>query len=262
MPELPDVQVFKELVDATSLHRRVEDLMLREELVEGTDPQTIRDHLRGSELSETRRHGKHLFVNVDEDGWLRLHLGMTGDLVSHSRRELPEYTQLRIDFTDGSYLAYLSERKLGAISRVSDVDEYIEDHELGPDATADLDLAGFREVLDRRRGSIKGALMNQEALAGLGNLYVDEIVFQAGVHPQSETSTLDDGVIGALFETMHEVVEEAVADRADPAGFPDGWLLAHRDPDDRCPRDRHQLEKIEVSGRSTYLCPHHQKRIG
>lgn len=262
MPELPDVQVFKELVDATSLHRRVTDLMLRQELVEGTNPQTIRDHLRGSELSETRRHGKHLFVHVDGDGWLRLHFGMTGDLVSYAKGDQPEYTQLRIDFDDGSHLAYLSERKFGAISWVRDVDQFIEDHDLGPDAIADIDLDRFRRVLAQRRGSIKGTLMNQEALAGLGNVYVDEILFQAGIHPRSDTTALDEDLSLQLFETMHEVVDEAVGDRADPSSFPDDWLLSHRDPDDACPRDGHRLKKIEVSGRSTYLCPHHQKRIG
>ncbi|MGA7273022.1 MAG: DNA-formamidopyrimidine glycosylase family protein [Acidimicrobiia bacterium] len=189
MPELPDVQVFKELVDATSLHRRVENLMLRQELVEETDPQTIRDHLRGSHLTETRRHGKHLFVHIDDNGWLRLHFGMTGDLVSYSKGDEPKYTQLRIDFDDGSHLAYSSKRKFGTISWVGDVEQFIEDHELGPDATNDLDLDRFGRVLAQRRGSIKGTLMNQEALAGLGNVYVDAILFQAGIRPRSDTAT-------------------------------------------------------------------------
>lgn len=70
MQELPDVEVLRRYVDASSLHRPVADVMVREQLVEDTSPQTIRDHLRSAEVTETRRHGKHLFLHIDDNAWL------------------------------------------------------------------------------------------------------------------------------------------------------------------------------------------------
>jgi len=261
MPELPDVQVFKELVDATSLHQRIEDVMLREEMVEESSPQKIRDRMRGAELEETRRHGKHLFLKSADDGWLRLHFGMTGDLVSYSTGEDPEHTQLRIDFDDGSHLAYTCQRKFGEISWVEDVDSFVEDQQLGPDALNDLDLEELRQIVANRRGSIKGTLMSQGAIAGLGNVYVDEILFQSGIHPESSTQKLEPDSVAALFESIQEVSEEAIQARAEVADMPDDWLLPHRGKGSSCPRDGATIEKVEVSGRPTYVCTEHQELI-
>lgn len=261
MPELPDVQVFKELADATSLHRRIEDVMLREEMVEESSPQRIRDRLRGGELEETRRHGKHLFLRSGDDGWLRLHFGMTGDLVSYSSGEDPEHTQLRIDFDDGSHLAYTCQRKFGEISWVDDVKRFVEKDQLGPDALNDLDLGEFRQIISDRRGSIKGTLMSQDAIAGLGNVYVDEILFQSGVHPESSTEELDANTVAGLLDSIQHVSKRAIEARADVADMPDDWLLPNREKGASCPRDGGTIEKIEVSGRPTYVCTKHQELI-
>lgn len=261
MPELPDLRVLEEYVDATSLHRRIEDVMLRADLVSDPVPQRIRDGLRGAAFEETRRHGKHLFIRAGDRGWLHLHFGMTGDLVAYSTGEQPEHTELRVDFADGSHLACTSTRRFGEISWVEDVDRYVEDAGLGPDPLEDdLDAAALRERFSGRSGTLKGTLMTQEVVAGLGNLYVDEILFQAGLHPESETGHLDDADLEHLATTMHEVVEAAVAARADPGRLPDDWLLPHREPGEPCPRGDGTIERIEVSGRATYLCPGHQER--
>ena len=261
MPELPDVQVFKEVADATSLHKLIEDVMLREEMVEEVAPQTIRNHLRGVELEETRRHGKHLFLRAAEGGWLRLHFGMTGDLVAYSGGDDPEHTQLRIDFDDGSHLAYVCQRKFGEISWVDDVEEFVDEHGLGPDALEDMDFDLFRDTISDRRGSIKGTLMSQDVIAGLGNVYVDEILFEAGIHPESSTEELDEDTIERLLDTIQHVSETAIEARADVDEMPDDWLLPNREEGAACPRDGARIEKMEVSGRPTYLCTDHQELI-
>lgn len=262
MPELPDVQVLKDLVDATSLRQPIEDVMLHEEMVEGAPPQDIRDGLRGAELAETDRHGKHLFLRAGDRGWLRLHFGMTGDLAAFSKDEEPEHTQLRIDFADGSHLAFVCIRKFGEISWVDDPEGFIEEHDLGPDALDDLDREGFRRLVGERAGSIKGTLMNQESMAGLGNIYTDEILFHAGVHPESETASLGPETVDRLFEAMHEVLEGAIDARANPEDMPDDWLLPRREEGAGCPRDGGTLEKLEVSGRPTFVCTQPQERVG
>lgn len=263
MPELPDVEVLRQYADTHALHRRIDDVMLREQLVEDTSPQTIRDHLRGSELTEARRHGKHLFLRSSDDGWLRLHFGMTGTLAFYSDGEAPTHTELRLDFDDGSHLAYVNQRKFGAISWIDDVAAFVQENELGPDPLdGDVGWSTFLERVGSRGGTIKGTLMNQEVLAGLGNVYVDEILFQSGIDPRSDTQALDEDHLEALHRTMHEVINEAISDEADVEEMPPGWLVSNREPGSACPRCDGTIQRTEVSGRSTYFCPDHQQRIG
>jgi len=262
MPELPDVEILKRYVDATSLHRRIDDVMVRERLVVDAAPQTIRVRLRGSQLTAARRHGKHLFLHASDGGWLRLHFGMTGTL-EVSSGDTPEHTELRVSFRDGRHLAYVNRRKFGEISWVDDVDAFVDARGLGPDPLADdVDRETFGELIGSRRGTIKGTLMNQEVLAGLGNVYVDEILFQAGIHPESATEDLDAEHLDRLFDVMDGVIEGAIGHHADPDRVPDDWLLGHREPDLPCPRGSGRIANIEVTGRTTYLCPEHQERIG
>jgi len=262
VPELPDVELFKRYADATSLHRDVDDVFLRSQLVDDVSPGTIRRHLRGSRLEETRRHGKHLFLRSSNGGWLQLHFGMTG-LLESSSGDAPPHTELRLDFADGGHLAFVNQRKFGTISWVDDVDEYVAAGELGPDPLADdVDLPAFLQRLESRRGTIKGALMNQEVIAGLGNVYTDEICFQAGIDPRSATAHLDDGHLRMLHATMRRVIDEAIACHASVEEMPDDWLLPHRESDLPCPRCDGHIERTEVTGRSTYLCAGHQQRIG
>lgn len=259
MPELPDVEVFKRYVDSTSLHREIADVLLRERLVEDVSPQRIRDGLRSARLSETRRHGKHLFARAGDDGWLRLHFGMTGWLGAYSEGEDPDHTELRIDFADGSHLAFVDQRKLGAISWIEDVDEFVQEQGLGPDPLVDdLDLSRFTEIVGGRRGTIKSTLMSQDLIAGLGNVYVDEILFQVGAHPEVEAGELADERLAEIRSVMGHVIETAIDRGADVAELPDTWLLPHREEGVACPRCGGEIRHTEVSGRTTYYCGTHQ----
>lgn len=260
MPELPDVQVFKEYVDATSLHQRITGLRFDgADLRKTVSARTLRRRLEGRVLRATRRHGKHLFLEIEGDGWLRLHFGMTGDLEYYKGDETPEHTKLRLDFPHGYHLAYIDVRKFGEIGFVDDPDAFVAEEGLGPDALA-LDAEGFRERLAGRRGTLKGTLINQEVLAGLGNEYVDEILFHAALHPETRTSALDDRALDGLHASMREVVEEAVRARVEPGRMPPSFLLPRRSAGEACPRCGGTIEKTEVVGRPTYLCPDHQRR--
>lgn len=260
MPELPDVQVFKEYVDATSLHQRITGLRLdAADLRETVSARTLKKRLEGRELRSTRRHGKHLFLQIEGDAWLRLHFGMTGGLKYYKGATAPEHTKLRLDFPHDYHLAYIDVRKLGEIGFVDDPDAFVDEEGLGPDALA-LDAEGFRERLGGRRGTLKSTLMNQEVLAGLGNVYADEILFQADLHPQTATAALDDADLDDLHESMREVIEEAVRGRVEPGRMPPSFLLPRRRDGEACPRCEGMIEKTEVVGRPTFFCSRHQKR--
>jgi formamidopyrimidine-DNA glycosylase len=102
---------------------------------------------------------------------------------------------------------------------------------------------------------IKGALMDQKFLAGIGNVYADEILFQARLHPRTAVGDLSGEDLGRLFGVLETVLGTAIAARADPAQLPEGYLTPRRGKAGKCPRCGGALEKIAVAGRRGYVCP-------
>ncbi len=263
MPELPDVQVFRERIDPHALDRRIETVSIREDRMLQVSPSTLRRHLLGAELTATRRHGKHLFVRIGEgERWLHLHFGMTGETRRwEAEDDEPDHQALRLDLEGEGHLAVLSTRKLGRIDLVDDPDVFVEEEGLGPDPlVGGFGPAKLRDVIEGRRGTIKGTLTNQEVLAGIGNIYADETLFQAGVHPETKTPELDEDTVEEIHRAMERVLERAIDARVRAEDMPKDFLLPHRDEGAECPKCGGTIRKVRVSGRSTYFCEDHQDR--
>jgi formamidopyrimidine-DNA glycosylase len=264
MPELPDVELFKRYFDATALHQTIETVEVRDEiLLEDCSVQSLEEALVGQSFAGTKRHGKHLFVAVEAGGWLVLHFGMTGDLKYFKKPDKePDYSQLLIGYANDYYLAYISMRKLGRVQLTETIDSFLQENQVGPDALAsDFTLVDFKEIMVETRSMVKSALMDQKRMAGIGNVYSDEILFQAGLHPKTKANELDEEALKDLFRTMKEVLETAIDHRADPEQFPDNWLTPHRDEEDPCPKCGGEIARIKVSSRSAYYCPACQKQM-
>lgn len=262
MPELPDVQTFKSYLDATALHQRIAGVEIKAQdqvLFPKTSPERLVEELEGRSFLSTRRHGKYLLVELDDGRWLVLHFGMTGALKYFKDIEKePDYDRVLFAFANGYHLAYISQRKIGEIEVVDSPQALIDDKELGPDASG-LGLEAFKRLLRGRRGMIKSALMDQALIAGIGNVYSDEILFQAGVHPRTKVQDLDEGTLERIHRTMKDVLETAVEHQAQPDRFPDDYVIPHRLGDGKCPVCGAELRRVEVSGRGAYYCPNRQK---
>lgn len=260
MPELPHLMVYEERVRSGAAGRRVRALEVRDDaVVSDLGPEELRDRVEGSALGRVRRHGKLLFVELAGDGWLRFHFGMTGFLrrVGDPDDE-PDHTHLLFRLDDGGALAYSCQRKLGEVGWVDDPDRYLTKKGLGPDPLAEgFGEHDFLTALRGRRGMVKSALMNQDALAGIGNEYSDEILFQLGLHPRTSLPSLDEQERRRLWEVTEDVLRTAAAAEADPAELPEGWLLRARftGDDERCPRCGTAIERVKVSGRNARFCP-------
>ena len=146
MPELPDVEMFKRYLDATSLHQRIDDIGGRNAYVlKDTSPRELARELKGRHFESSRRHGKHLFVRADDEILLRLHFGMTGSLQYLKKSEqVPRHTRVLFVFAKGHSLAFDDQRQFGQIGLVKDVDEFLKKSPLGPDAL-EIDLEEFRK---------------------------------------------------------------------------------------------------------------------
>lgn len=265
MPELPDVEVYKTYLNSTSLHQKIEQLEVHNKKVLGNiSPEQLQAQLKGQEFKSTSRRGKYLGVEITDGHWLILHFGMTGSLQYFKNLEqMPPHPRVLVDFDNGFHLAYDSQRMIGRIELVEDWDDFVKAQNLGIDPLdPDFDYSNFNQLLEGKSGYIKSALMSQDILAGLGKVYSDEILFQAGIHPKTKVNRLDEASFKALFESIQEVLQEAIASQADPQQFPDSYLLSHRHKDGECPHCGEVLQTIKVSGRTTYYCPNRQPNRG
>ncbi|HJQ35950.1 MAG TPA: DNA-formamidopyrimidine glycosylase family protein [Thermoanaerobaculia bacterium] len=252
MPELPEVETYARYFAKHALHQRVKSVrVLDERILADVRKETFVRKLRGRTFTEVRRHGKHLFANAGST-WLHLHFGMTGDL-SYYREKPPRFAKVVFDFDDGAHLAFEDMRLFGLANLVDSPDAFIRDRKLGPDPL-ELTFKKFAQLLEGRRGAIKSLLMSQEILAGLGNLYVDEILFQTSIHPRRPVSRLRAAETRALFTNMRRILRTAIE-----RDLPPRALFHHRDTDEPCPRCGGTLKRTVVFGRTTYFCASHQR---
>ncbi|MGH9869582.1 MAG: Fpg/Nei family DNA glycosylase [Candidatus Polarisedimenticolia bacterium] len=261
MPELPEVEMYRRFLAKHGLGRRLESLSIGDRRpLRGTPASAFRP-LVGRRFVATRRHGKYLFAEASGAGWLLFHFGMTGDLQRFDEDSEPRGSALvaSLKFTDGNGIAFLDPRKFGRFGLVDDPDAFVRRRGLGADAL-DLSRPRFESLLRRRRGTVKALLLNQRVIAGVGNLYADEILFQAGLHPQASVASLDARRMAGLFTAMKRVLRTAIDRGGDTRRLPRSYLLRHRDDDGRCPRCRAVLTKVRVAGRTSSYCPRHQRK--
>ena len=262
MPELPDVELYKRYLDQHALRQTIERVAVNDARILGDLPaKAFVARLIGNRFEDSRRHGKHLLVRLQKDGWLTLHFGMTGKLL-YFREETddPPYDRVRFDFAGGRHLAYVNRRMLGRVGLADDADEFIHAEGLGPDALDPrFDLEAFTNALGGRRRDVKAVLMDQALIAGIGNIYADEILFQARLHPQTPVTSLDDRQRADLFRQIKAVLTTAIDCGAGAEQFlerlPEGYLLPHRDRDGRCPRCGSPIATLKAAGRTSYCCP-------
>jgi formamidopyrimidine-DNA glycosylase len=265
MPELPEVEIFKRHFDRTSRGRRVTGVAVRDRKIIGKISPA---RLKGARLAGSRRHGKYLLIDLGRAGWLAMHFGMNGSL-RHFRKpgDDPAYDRLRVDLGADHHLAYVNPRRIGRVALVEDADAFIAAEGLGPDALDPrLRPAAFARALAGRRRDIKSALMDQALIAGIGNIYSDEILFQARLHPRRRADRLDAAEVRRLFARTRRVLRIAVRSGAGSEQMlerlPKGFLLPERKRGGRCPACGGAIAALKLGGRTAYYCPRCQKPQG
>jgi formamidopyrimidine-DNA glycosylase len=261
MPELPEVETFKRYLDSTSLHQRITNVDVRDAYVlKRVSARQLARRLKGRRFENSHRHGKHLFVRAGDELWLRLHFGMTGWLQYLKRNEEPPKTaRVLFSFANNRRLAFDDQRKFGEIELIEDVDEFVQTRSLGSDAL-EVSLSQFKAIAGKHRGAVKAILLNQQLIAGIGNLYADEILFRTRMHPATDAARLSDKDLTRLFHATRYVLEKAIALKTDFNRLPKSWLLTHRGKGAKCPRCGSGLKSATIGGRTSWFCPHCQKR--
>lgn len=278
MPELPEVEAFRYYLIHKCSHKKIVAITVHaKSLIKKPTASIFKKNLVGKKITQAKRVGKYLVVSIDgSDEKLVFHFGLTGALMYQKKNLKPvRFAQVLFEFADHSELFFTDPRKFGKIWLVDDVAKIKSIKDLGPDAL-DLSQADFVKLLAASKSkNIKAWFMDQSAIAGVGNEYSDEILFQSGVSPKRTIKTLSKEEAVRLYKKMKYVLKYAVQlrrkqimDKYSPElflgtekhDFKKSFLQAHRHFDNKCPKNpEHTLKKITVAGRTAYFCPEDQK---
>jgi formamidopyrimidine-DNA glycosylase len=263
VPELPEVEVKRKLIDATSLGKKIEKVdALKSRVLKNVTPATLDRGLRGAKFVSTRRRAKFILVSTDKGGTLLMHFGMTGDAVSAGKcADAAKYWKVAFRFSGGSTLYYSDPRMFGRIALYDTQDEKkIPDvADLGPEP---LDRAFtykiFQGIARSHNTTIHQLLMDQSLIAGIGNIFSDEITYQAGVLPWRRTSDLSDAELRMIYDKTRWTLRKAVDLDADLDRKPGVFLIPHRGKGGECPHG-HPLKSMTIGGRTSWFCETDQK---
>ncbi|GHD28701.1 formamidopyrimidine-DNA glycosylase [Streptomyces violarus] len=259
MPELPDVEGFRQVLESCAKGRVIRRVDVRDAgVLHGVSARRLRDALEGRRFGTPERHGKWLLARTRAGPTLVLHFGMTGLLVcGHPDEAVEAHDRVLFTLRGNRQLRFRDQRKLQGIWLAgddSDIDRLLERQ--GPDALA-VERAEFEAVLSSRRGHLKTALTDQSVLAGLGNLLADEILWRARLRPDRPARDLTQADRRRLYSQMRRTLRSSVTAGCVPPR--DSWLTGHRDdPDPSCPRCGTGLRRTRMGGRGTVWCPHCQ----
>lgn len=260
MPELPEVEAYARYFARHALRRKVARVEVHDERILGTRQEPFVRRLRGATFRAVRRHGKHLFVDAGV-AWLHLHFGMSGHLTAwRGDAGPPRFARVVFRFNDGTQLAFEDMRLFGVAELIDDPDQFIREHRLGPDPLDPaFTLRTFRAILEGRRGAVKSLLLSQERIAGIGNLYADEALFQSGIDPRRPVDALTDAEVRALHGRLRRILRDAVKRRLAGDDHSPRWLIMNREEGAPCRVCGGEIARTVVFGRTTYYCSGHQK---
>lgn len=259
MPELPEVEQARRYLEKNALNRRIRSVEVFDGgILQDVDAMTFEQVLGGHSLTTAGRRGKQMFLGLDDGTFLTVHLGMTGDLTVDRDDQAPKYSRVAFRFEDGTSLFYSDQRKFGALGLVGSVDQFVAEHRLGPDALC-INRSDFIERVSAHRKAIKAVLLDQSVLSGIGNLYADEALFQARLHPAKRADTISHRRLADLHRHVGSVLRGSIAVSSDFAALPEGYMLKDRTEGARCPRGNGSLAMIRVGGRTSIFCPRCQR---
>jgi formamidopyrimidine-DNA glycosylase len=259
MPELPEVETVVRSLAPHLPGRKILSAEFGSKHVTPGDRKALAAHFAGREISFVRRRGKFIVISLDQ-GSLTVHLGMTGKLLLDSP---PGPHAYGIFHLDGGTLIYDDPRQFGSIQWNADLSA------LGPEPL-EVSLDEFVTRLKKRKTRMKALLLDQSFIAGIGNIYADEILFAAQVHPLASSATLSKPRAAHVYQAMREILALAIehrgssiSDYVDAEGQRGGFQLLHNAygrEGEPCMRCFATIKKILVAQRGTHFCPKCQKR--
>lgn len=212
MPELPEVETTRRGIEPHILGQRVSQVLVRETRLRWPVAEEIKTLLPGSAILATRRRGKYLLLKT-ELGWLLIHLGMSGSLrILPSGSPCAKHDHVDIDFENGQILRYTDPRRFGAMLWSHDPDQHALLRKLGPEPLeAGFDGTHLHALAQGRSIAVKQFIMDNHVVVGVGNIYANEALFRAGLHPDRAAGQISERDYQQLAQVIREVLGEAIA---------------------------------------------------
>jgi formamidopyrimidine-DNA glycosylase len=277
MPELPEVETVVRGLRLVLPGRRITGVRLSAKTDFIDDPASLERELPGTRVTGIERFGKFMVIGLEREGRgkddgkiaLLMHLGMTGQIVvTPAEAPVPPHTHFFLMLDDGRELRYTDIRRFGRIRILLDGEREALIGRLGLDPL-EMSEKDFRQTITSRGAQIKALLMDQRVLRGMGNIYTDESLWRAKVHPRRLGTKLSEREVKALYKAIHGVLTEAirsrgssVSDYVDSDGQRGEFQLRHRvyqREGKKCFRCGGVIRRAIVAGRSSFFCPRCQR---
>lgn len=275
MPELPEVETIRGTLERLVLQKTIEDITIHwpKIIKQPDDTEEFRTLLKGETIQKIDRRGKFLLFYLTHYV-LVSHLRMEGKYrVVPSTEEIDKHTHVIFHFTDGTEMRYDDVRKFGTMHVFPIGEELIVKplKQLGPDPFESAYTVPYlQEKLAKTTRMIKAVLLDQTIVAGLGNIYVDEVLFLTNIHPETRANTLTKQQVETIWNNARLVLEKAVeqggttirsyVDGEGEMGMFQQQLYAYGQEGEPCQHCGTEIEKIKVAGRGTHICPSCQKK--
>jgi len=264
VPELPEVETVVRSIRPLVGRRIVSAEFRNLRVLRGGDPDHMAARLAGRRITAVKRYGKFIVASLEDGGYLMVHLGMTGRLLLGG--EAGKHTHAIFTF-DSGLLLYDDSRQFGCIELSEEFPQRVA--RLGPEPL-EIAFDDFAAALKKRRTRIKSLLLNQTFLRGIGNIYADEALFRAGIHPMALTSRIPRDrarkLHGAIIKVLNEAIAaggSSISDYVDAEGRKGFFQISHRvyqRTGEPCTKCRTPIRRVIVTQRSSHFCPRCQTR--
>ncbi len=268
MPELPEVETIKNELSPHVIGRQITAVtVINSKPVREPTTEEFQKRLPGQRIDSLERRGKYLVFHLSSGSALIVHLKMTGALLLNPD-QIDHYVRVVFHLDDDSQLAFSDRRRLGAVWLVENEQSVI--GKLGPEPLAPgFTIQALAGRLQKHKAPIKAVLLDQAFIAGIGNMYADEALFAAKIHPLRQANTLSPKEIKTLYEAIVHVLRSAIDSKGastDTYKRPDGqrgtahlgFSVAHRGGK-ACPICGTPIQRLAIRNRGSYYCPHCQK---
>jgi len=259
MPELPEVETIVRACRPRLVGRRITRFVTRWARHASPSAAAVRDGLAGRTVRALTRRGKHIVWELDDGGWLLVHLRMSGRFEWDDAVPAPAHVRAWWELDDGGRLLFCDARKFGRITYTRDLDAATAG--LGPEPLGRAFTAAALAALLQRPRPLKTLLLDQSVIAGLGNIYTDEALFRAGLHPLARCDRLAAEQVAALHAAIRDVLRLAIRKHGTSIDwiYPGGWMQRHLKVYGRtgepCRICGTPIERLVVAQRGTHVCP-------
>lgn len=263
MPELPEVETIRLQLKRKILNKKIKEVIIDDKrLIKNISASKFQSQLEGKTIKDVLRRGKVIIIKLEDDLFLVMHLRISGWLILDKQKE--KFSRVSFKLSDGKLFSFCDQRALGHIMLVDDWQKLSLLKDMGPEVFK-LSEKDFIKLFEGKKTKIKPLLMDQKFLAGIGNIYSQEAVFCAKIHPEKRADQLDKKKLAKIYSCLIAILKQSISKKGSSADTyrqidgEDGgfvpFLKVYQREGEKCKRCNGIIKRKAIGGRGTYFCP-------